>query len=119
MIQIEAYQKNKKLELKPNENIKIIFRDKQQNDRTEIFNGIKHNDNIQWAKSESNSVNSVIQKSGNSSTYVNKKLTSYSEWKYEKINGELFKITKTLKNVKKKKVDTNFIFDTISAESEF
>lgn len=119
MIQIEAYQKNKKLELKPNENIKIIFRDKQQNDSTEIFNGIKHNDNIQWAKSESNSVNSVIQKSGNSSTYVNKKLTSYSEWKYEKINGELFKITKTLKNVKKKKVDTNFIFDTISAESEF
>jgi hypothetical protein len=51
MINIEAFQGDKKLELNSGESIDILFKDRELNDETQTFNGITLNEDIIWENS--------------------------------------------------------------------
>lgn len=109
MINIEAFQSDKKLELKRGKSIGILFKDKILNDKTELFNGIKHNNEIAWVNSSRTIIGGEI--SGSSSTKIGEIIIESSKWKYEDIGGESFKIIETTK-------DGKTIHDTVSTVSE-
>ncbi len=102
MINIEAFQNDKKLELKSDKKIGVLFKDRKPNDDSETFNGITHDEEIAW------------DNTSDSTTVMSQEVFGSSEnskWKYESINGESFKIIETFKNGKT-------THDTISLESE-
>ncbi len=108
MINIEAYQGDKRLELKNTDSLGILFKNKKVNDRMEMFNGVKHNDQVIWSNSV-HSTSTIV--SMNSYTLIMGERVSESKSKYETINGQKLKITET-----KEKGKT--YYDTVSVESE-
>ena len=52
MINIEASQNGKTIDLNSDASIDIKFRDKQENDGMQLFNGIHHGDEVVWEQSE-------------------------------------------------------------------
>jgi hypothetical protein len=109
MINIEAFQNNKQLDLKPGNEIGILFKDRRIDDKTVTFNGITHDEEIVWDNSFSSST--TIETSGRSMTRMGNQILESSKWIYEVINGERVKITETKKNGK-------VYIDTTSAETE-
>jgi hypothetical protein len=108
MINVEVFQDEKPVDLKPGKSIGILFKDRKKNDNTEIFNGITHNEEVVWDNASGSGTTKI---SGTSKTMSAMVVVESSEWKYEVINGEKFKVTKRTKNGKT-------TYDTISAESE-
>ena len=109
MLNIEAYQNDKKVELKEGKEIGITFKDRKINDSTEMFNGITHNEEIVWDKvTDKKSLTGLM---GKSTTTVNGDVTYFSKWEYKEINGEMFKVIETTTNGKT-------TYDTVSVESE-
>jgi hypothetical protein len=111
MINIEAFQNDKKLEVKSDKKIGVLFKDRKPNDDSETFNGITHDEEIAWDNTTNSSQAEAVEVSGSSITRSGNYILESSIWKYEIINGEKYKIIETLKNG----ITSH---DTISAESE-
>jgi hypothetical protein len=110
MINIEVYQENKKLEIKEGKTIGIVFKNRKLNDRTLLFEGIEHNNEIVWNQTSSKTRFSLYE-TGSATTRIGNDTIKKSKWWYEKIEGETFKITHTIE----KGSET---IDTLSSESE-
>lgn len=109
MVQIDALQKGDTLDLERGTAIDIFFPDREVNDRTELFRGVRQSqESISWIQTTKTTAANNRQAGGETNWYEEGAYVKRTRWNYEKKGDETVKITRI-------EIKQNITIDTVVA----